>query len=345
MSSNQVPTGASSAYTSPRHATLLPPMNAAKPSLPPLRSILAEPFASPPATPTTSRQSLQITPPESDGDYSRAHKRGCSSLAWERRPSYTSPASHQAALPPVDFSQRRDSATQASLDLSSYRQSKDAPYARHRLSNAFLPEPRAPAYEQRTASPERVIHLPRPTTLRKRSFDSLAGPASYDRQPAQTAWSKPPTAQPVGMRPTYQAPSPPPYRPYSTSGAPVARLEYHGHAVQRPVPAQYTAVPELAGPSASSYSRPGVYDYQLAKARKRSNLPKESTDIMKRWFEDHLDNPYPSEDEKKFFAQKAGINLTQVSNWFINHRRRCPELRETRDKKSTTGRRTETDSP
>lgn len=84
--------------------------------------------------------------------------------------------------------------------------------------------------------------------------------------------------------------------------------------MQRPVPAQYTAVPELAGPSASSYSRPGVYDYQLAKARKRSNLPKESTDIMKRWFEDHLDNPYPSEDEKKFFAQKAGINLTQVSS-------------------------------
>lgn len=39
MSSNQVPTGASSAYTSPRHATLLPPINAAKPSLPPLRSV------------------------------------------------------------------------------------------------------------------------------------------------------------------------------------------------------------------------------------------------------------------------------------------------------------------
>lgn len=119
---------------------------------------------------------------------------------------------------------------------------------------------------------------------------------------------------------------------------------------------------EMRSPPSVMYPRPPVYDYQLAKARKRSNLPKESTDIMKRWFEDHLDNPYPSEEEKKYFAAKAGINLTQVSfpissplrlrlthvaqvsNWFINHRRRCPELREQRDKKQTTIRRN-SDSP
>jgi len=28
-------------------------------------------------------------------------------------------------------------------------------------------------------------------------------------------------------------------------------------------------------------------------------------------------------------------NLEQVSNWFINHRRRCPELREKREKRSS----------
>ena len=128
------------------------------------------------------------------------------------------------------------------------------------------------------------------------------------------------------------------------------------------IPHPHSAV-EIRSPPSALYARPPVYDYQLAKARKRSNLPKESTDIMKRWFEDHLDNPYPSEEEKKYFAAKAGINLTQVrfhdfhttkpfvltssqvSNWFINHRRRCPELREVRDKKQTTGRRAATDSP
>lgn len=30
--------------------------------------------------------------------------------------------------------------------------------------------------------------------------------------------------------------------------------------------------------------------------------------------------------------QATGISMTQVSNWFINHRRRCPELRDKRDK-------------
>jgi len=34
---------------------------------------------------------------------------------------------------------------------------------------------------------------------------------------------------------------------------------------------------------------------------------------MKRWFEEHIDNPYPSEEQKKYFATKANINLTQVS--------------------------------
>jgi hypothetical protein len=30
--------------------------------------------------------------------------------------------------------------------------------------------------------------------------------------------------------------------------------------------------------------------------------------------------------------QATGISMTQVSNWFINHRRRCPELRDKRDR-------------
>ncbi|KAF2224328.1 hypothetical protein BDZ85DRAFT_100440 [Elsinoe ampelina] len=337
MSSNAGQPPASSSYGSPRHVNLLPPMASTKPSLPPLRSILAEPLASPPSTPTTSRRALQITPPESDGDYSRAHKRACSSLAWERRPSFPSPASHHSTLPPVDFSQRRDS-----LDLAAYRQTKDV-HSRHRLSVAYLPEIRTPVYEHRTAYPERVPVVSQPQPTRKRSFDSLSRPSEYDRQPAQPSWREPAPHYP--RRPNYDAPSPPPYRPYSTSGAPMTRPEYRGPTVSRGLPPSYSAAPETASSSVSSYNRPGVYDYQLAKARKRSNLPKESTDTMKRWFEDHLDNPYPSEDEKKYFAQKAGINLTQVSNWFINHRRRCPELREQRDKKTTTGRRATTESP
>ncbi|GAB7351519.1 hypothetical protein MBLNU459_g2160t2 [Dothideomycetes sp. NU459] len=85
-------------------------------------------------------------------------------------------------------------------------------------------------------------------------------------------------------------------------------------------------------PYAQSYFVPSHYEYQNGKSRKRSNLPKQSTEIMKKWFDENMQNPYPSEEQKRHFAAVAGINLTQVSNWFINHRRRCPELREKRDK-------------
>jgi len=34
---------------------------------------------------------------------------------------------------------------------------------------------------------------------------------------------------------------------------------------------------------------------------------------MKQWFDEHIQNPYPTEEQKKHFAAAAGINLTQVS--------------------------------
>ncbi|OQN95049.1 hypothetical protein B0A48_18866 [Cryoendolithus antarcticus] len=53
---------------------------------------------------------------------------------------------------------------------------------------------------------------------------------------------------------------------------------------------------------------------------------------MKRWFDLNMSNPYPSEEQKQVFSNATSISMTQVSNWFINHRRRCPELRDKRDR-------------
>ena len=44
--------------------------------------------------------------------------------------------------------------------------------------------------------------------------------------------------------------------------------------------------------------------------------------VMEKWFREHQDHPYPNEDEKKSIAQKAGIREDQVSNWFVNVRKR-----------------------
>lgn len=44
--------------------------------------------------------------------------------------------------------------------------------------------------------------------------------------------------------------------------------------------------------------------------------------VLKEWMEDHRDNPYPTDEEKEALKDQTGLNLTQVSNWFANTRRR-----------------------
>ncbi|RDL34374.1 uncharacterized protein BP5553_07502 [Venustampulla echinocandica] len=56
--------------------------------------------------------------------------------------------------------------------------------------------------------------------------------------------------------------------------------------------------------------------------RRRGNLPKETTDLLKAWFMGHLQHPYPTEDEKQDLMRQTGLQINQISNWFINARRR-----------------------
>ncbi|XDG00895.1 hypothetical protein ABKA04_000510 [Annulohypoxylon sp. FPYF3050] len=56
--------------------------------------------------------------------------------------------------------------------------------------------------------------------------------------------------------------------------------------------------------------------------KRRGNLPKETTDKLRAWFVAHLQHPYPSEEEKHDLMRQTGLQLNQISNWFINARRR-----------------------
>lgn len=61
----------------------------------------------------------------------------------------------------------------------------------------------------------------------------------------------------------------------------------------------------------------------LDKTRKtRSNLPKETTFILLKWLNEHLNHPYPNSFEKNQLMLSTGLNQQQLSNWFINARRR-----------------------
>ncbi|CAB3399541.1 unnamed protein product [Caenorhabditis bovis] len=59
--------------------------------------------------------------------------------------------------------------------------------------------------------------------------------------------------------------------------------------------------------------------------RKRRNFDKETTEILQKWFNEHRESPYPSEEQKNELAKQCGIKLSQVNNWFGNQRIRSKQ--------------------
>ncbi|KAG0357933.1 hypothetical protein BG005_002922 [Podila minutissima] len=56
--------------------------------------------------------------------------------------------------------------------------------------------------------------------------------------------------------------------------------------------------------------------------KRRGNLPKSVTSVLKNWLVQNAIHPYPTEDEKTKLAEATHLSLNQISNWFINARRR-----------------------
>jgi hypothetical protein len=61
---------------------------------------------------------------------------------------------------------------------------------------------------------------------------------------------------------------------------------------------------------------------QIAEKRRRMNFSNEAVKILKQWFSSHTSKPYPTEEEKEQLAEQSGITVHQVTNWFINMRKR-----------------------
>ena len=46
--------------------------------------------------------------------------------------------------------------------------------------------------------------------------------------------------------------------------------------------------------------------------KRRGNLPRDVTDMLKQWYEEHLAHPYPTEEEKQMLCRRTGLAMTQV---------------------------------
>lgn len=115
-------------------------------------------------------------------------------------------------------------------------------------------------------------------------------PDEYDRSP----WHDPP-------RQAYSHYSP--SRPYD-------------HHMPPPGPHGYASYPpgEAFNPH---YSQLGPVGYESSvdgSRKRRGNLPRWITDLLKAWFLEHIAHPYPSEQEKNDLCAKTGCSMTQVSH-------------------------------
>ena len=55
---------------------------------------------------------------------------------------------------------------------------------------------------------------------------------------------------------------------------------------------------------------------------RRFSLTNDSKRLLKHWFNEHIEHPYPTQREKEALAKTASLSLKQINDWFTNYRKR-----------------------
>ncbi|AOA64157.1 Homeodomain-containing protein and putative transcription factor [Komagataella phaffii CBS 7435] len=171
-----------------------------------------------------------------------------------------------------------------------------------------------PSYFQpRTYTPSPVI-LPAPSTSSPMVVLQPVGAYSYQQhvfpaspQPQSSLCRTSTVNSPLERSVVASLPSPPPSST-STSISSTA-------TARRPV---------SPGPrTEKKIAKPGLVGSTVSDSKKRrSNLPKRTTTILSDWLVNNLNHPYPNPRQKLELIEQTGLTSQQLSNWFINARRR-----------------------
>jgi len=64
-------------------------------------------------------------------------------------------------------------------------------------------------------------------------------------------------------------------------------------------------------------------------SKKRRALSKKANEVLNIWFNEHIKDPYPNEEEKSKLASQCMLTINQINNWFgnkrIRYKRKCWE--------------------
>lgn len=179
------------------------------------------------------------------------------------------------------------------------------------------------SHHHRPSLPHPQTALGHPTVhARHQSSPVPQGHTGYHPQHAPTAMAPaaytPAPVHHYEHRPSYyQDAHPSSHHPYDRAG----HEPYYPRAA-------YTAAPHPGYGQESYHHQTQPYSYTFQSTlgvdqnsfnrKRRGNLPKEATGILKAWFSTHRESPYPTEDEKMSLCQQTGLTLNQVRQFFAH---------------------------
>lgn len=257
--------------------------------------------------------------------------------------SVSSYRQNQTQLPPLPLATSNSINTTSNYKYYDYYQSSNSEHQQHSYtSSSTLPSPRIP-HSDSTFPP----HQPhqQPMMYRNNSYPPVQQQQQQQQQPGQPQYHHQQQQQYVGVGgDSYfrnRTPQPPVINHNHNTNNSGFNSTSSSSSISSPLSSPYdsqnrtndstaTGTPSNDFMKHSSGVRNGSTNTTNGgvnnNRKTRNNLPKEITYILLRWLNDHLNHPYPSSFEKNQLMISTGLNQQQLSNWFINARRRKIKL-------------------